>query len=282
VTVNWLHIFNDLFDIIDSDGEAYFSGARFIEAVQTVDPTFPDYDRYVSERTARGESTRRKDYYYEILMELDEADRVRLLNAIVGQVAHLFPDRALEIQETLGAAPAAAPAPARAEPPEPPEAAKAPAKAAPKAPPKGRGKAAAPPARPQAGAKAGAWSAARLAKSLGDLDAVIEAGDFPGAVALGHACLEGFLRAFVKARVPGRTGPDDLVALAGAVRAALRDRDDAYPDEALDLLVHVAELVDRADKRSSRSHFEDEAGRWLAVFIRDLIDAEVRLLLRFL
>ncbi len=70
--------------------------------------------------------------------------------------------------------------------------------------------------------------------------------------------------------------------LSRAVRGHLRNTVDQYPDEALNMLNHVAHTVDRARNRFSESHFDQEAGRWLAVFVRDLVNAEIRLLLEFM
>jgi hypothetical protein len=62
----------------------------------------------------------------------------------------------------------------------------------------------------------------------------------------------------------------------------LRDSIDRYPDEALAMLTHIAHMIDRTRNRFSESHFDEEADRWLAVFARDLVNSEIRLLLHFM
>lgn len=41
-------------------------------------------------------------------------------------------------------------------------------------------------------------------------------------------------------------------------------------------------MIDRTRNRFSESHFDEEADRWLAVFARDLVNSEIRLLLHFM
>jgi hypothetical protein len=45
---------------------------------------------------------------------------------------------------------------------------------------------------------------------------------------------------------------------------------------------HSAHAVDRARNRFSESHFGGEAGLWLATYMRDLVNTQIRLLLHFM
>ncbi len=56
----------------------------------------------------------------------------------------------------------------------------------------------------------------------------------------------------------------------------------SYPDEALGMVVQIAHTIDRARNGFSESHFDERAARWLAVFVRDLTNSTIRLLLHFL
>ena len=240
--VNWVRIFNRLFEIINSHGNAYFTGGRFISTVREVDPYFPEYSRYMADRGASGESTSRKDYFYDILLGFEESDRLRVLNAILDKVRDVFPDKVAAIQDEFG------------------------------------GVTAVPPAH----IDPDAWNAERLNRYLGEMDIRIGTGNYEGAVTLAYTCLEGFLKSFLKSRVPELCGPEELIDLSRAVRGRLRGTIRQYPDEVLSMLNHVAHTVDRARNRFSESHFEEQAGRWLAVFARDLVNAEIRLLLHFM
>ena len=78
MSINWARVFNRLFEIINSEGDSYFSGGRFISVVREIDPFFPDYSQYIEERRRVGESTRRKDYFYDIVLMFDEGHRIHL------------------------------------------------------------------------------------------------------------------------------------------------------------------------------------------------------------
>lgn len=83
---SWVVLFNRLFEIIDQRGECYFSGPRFISKVREIDPYFPDYHQYISDRNKTGKSTSRKSYFYDILLSFEDEGKVRLLNAILKEV----------------------------------------------------------------------------------------------------------------------------------------------------------------------------------------------------
>ena len=44
----------------------------------------------------------------------------------------------------------------------------------------------------------------------------------------------------------------------------------------------ISHLVDRARNKFSESHFEGEAAKWLAMFVHDLVNSQIRLLLHFM
>ncbi len=240
--VNWGRIFNMLFEIINSDGEAYFSGSRFISKVREVDPYFPDYSLYIPERKAKGKSTSRKDFFYDILLSFKEPERLRILHGILDDVRDHFPDQVTAIKDALGGVSSV----------------------------------------PSAKVDPDAWNADRLNDYLREMDVRIGLGNHEGSITLAYTCLEGFLKAFVKKRIPNFTGKEEIISLSREVKSYLRDTLEQYPDEALQMLNHIAHTVDRARNRFSESHFDEQAGRWLAVFVRDLVNSEIRLLLNFI
>ena len=71
-SVNWARVFNRLLPLINKQGEAYYSGPRFLEAVREVDPFFLSYQQLMDERNKQGKSTSRKDYFYDILLSFSE------------------------------------------------------------------------------------------------------------------------------------------------------------------------------------------------------------------
>jgi hypothetical protein len=126
------------------------------------------------------------------------------------------------------------------------------------------------------------WNAERLARMLENIDQALTSSNYERAVALTYTCLEGFLKAFVRRHVPHEANEDEIIRLSRLVRNYLRQMRDDYPEEALTMLNHIAHTVDRSRNQFSEAHFGEEAARWLAVLLRDLVNSEVRMLLHFL
>ena len=127
-----------------------------------------------------------------------------------------------------------------------------------------------------------AWGADRLNGYLSDIDGSIAVAQYERAVGLAYTCLEGFYGAFYREKHPGQTPPHEILALSRAVRDWLRSAISEYPDEALNLTSQISHAVDRARNRFSEAHFAGEAGRWLAIYARDLVNTQIRLLLHFM
>lgn len=81
--------------------------------------------------------------------------------------------------------------------------------------------------------------------------------------------------------IPEHANETEIIALAKCIKRYLSDTIASYPDEALSMVMHVSHTVDRARNRFSEAHFEEEATRWLAVYVRDLVNTQIRLLLHF-
>jgi hypothetical protein len=243
MAANWVTVFNRLFEIINQKGTpSYFSGPRFIDKVREIDQYFPQYRQYIDERHRTGKSTSRKGYFYDILLGFDEDVRMRLLQSILSDVESDNPEMVAELRGLLG------------------------------------GKAYA----PRAIVPADAWSAERLNDYLNQIDASIGSGNYERAISLSYSTLEGAYKAFVRKNVPEKTGLNEILGLSKEIKRYLSGTLTAYPDEVLSMVNHISHTVDRARNKFSESHFESEAARWLAVYIRDLVNTQVRLLLHFL
>ena len=66
------------------------------------------------------------------------------------------------------------------------------------------------------------------------------------------------------------------------IKAYFKNRLESYPDEVLNMINQISHFVDRTRNRFSESHFDNEAANWLALFIRDLVNTQIRLLLHFI
>jgi hypothetical protein len=239
--VNWRAVFNRLWVIINAAGPGYFSGPRFLDKVREFDLDTPTYAEFLALRNEACRSTSRKDYFYDVLMDLNEQSRVRVVNSIIDEVGNTNADMAAQIRDLLGGAAAV----------------------------------------PNAVVPAEAWNADRLNEHLATIDAAIGAGTYDRAVTLCYTCLEGFYKAFSRAKNNGEEPSNELIDLAKWIRNHLRAELAEYPDEVMAQITTTAHVIDRARNRFSEAHFQGEAARWLAVYIRDLLNTQIRLLLHF-
>jgi hypothetical protein len=222
--------------------KCYFSGSAFISCVREIDPYFPGYHQYIDERRRLGKSTSRKDFFYDILFGFEEQARVRLLNVILDKIKDCAPEKVSGIRSELGDM-AAVPRPVIHEE---------------------------------------AWSADRLNEFLEAIDSSISSNNYDRAVTLAYSCLEGFLKAFVKQNIPTIKSPKEIIDLSKVVRQYFKEEIKGCPDETINMIKHICHTVDKARNRFSEAHFDKRAARWLAIFIRDLVNSEIRLLLHFM
>jgi hypothetical protein len=241
--INWVRIFNQLFELINQEGPGYFSGGRYISKVrEVIDPYFPDYQQYINSRKQSGRSTSRKDYYYDILMKFGIDERISLLNSIMDDIKDFFPDQIAQIKNGLFDQSGV----------------------------------------PKPKLEKETWNSERLNKYLQEIDSRISAKQYDGAVTLVYTSFEGFLKAFIKKKVPDYNDKWEIIALSKAIRIFLKDTVVSYPDEALQMLNHIAHTIDKSRNKFSESHFDEKAQLWLAIFVRDLLNTEIRLLLHFM
>jgi len=127
-----------------------------------------------------------------------------------------------------------------------------------------------------------AWGADRLNGCLRQIDDAIAEGNYERAVTLSYTSLEGFLGAFVRAKEKRESYPTEIIDLAKYVKAYLKRANKEYPDEVLNGITQAAFAVDKARNKFSESHFANKAALWLAIYVRDLVNTQIRLLLHFM
>ena len=237
----WVRAFNRLLPQLDEQGPTYFSGPRFINLIREVDADHPNYGQYLDLRRSRGQSTSRKDFFYDILRDLPESARFRAMHLLVDAIEEHVPDRAAEVRAVLAGSIA----------------------------------------DPNARVADAAWNSERLNRVLTKVDASISVGEYERAVTLSYQALEGYYKAFVHHRVPELAGVDEIIALSREIKNYISTSNPGYPPEILNMIGHVSHAVDRARNRFSEAHFDQEAANWLAVYLRDLVNTQMRLLLHF-
>lgn len=242
--IKWTSVYKRLQTLLDKPGDSYFSGPRFIRAMQDFNPELSDYYVYVEERRRDGKSTTRRHFFTDILENLEEGSRVRAVSALLDELGRVDGNAksVSEIRKQLGGGTLA---PTATIPPE-------------------------------------AWNSERLNDYLGQIDGSIVSSDYARAVTLSYTCLEGFLGAFVRAKEKRESYPNEIIALSKDVKDLLKRTMKEYPDEVLNGITNAAYAVDRSRNRFSESHFGNEAGSWLATYVRDLVNTQIRLLLHFM
>ena len=100
--INWTGVYNRLWRLIDAKGNCYFSGPRFLNIIREVNLDLPSYNQLIDERRVAGKSTTRRDYFYDVLMELDEPTRWRAVNLVLNEVEDDAPDHVTEIRALMG------------------------------------------------------------------------------------------------------------------------------------------------------------------------------------
>jgi hypothetical protein len=242
--IKWNVVFKRLMTLMDQPGDGYFKGSRFITSVQQFNEDLPNYSQYIQERGEHGKSTTRSVFYRDILMDLDEGTRVRAVSAILDELQFVDGNAVAvsEIRTLLGGGTIA---PNATIPPE-------------------------------------AWNASRLNEQLAQIDGAIACGENERAVTLSYSSLEGFYGAFVRAKEKRDSYPHEIIALSREVKDYLKSVIKQYPDEVLNGITQSAHAVDKARNKFSESHFANEAGAWLAIYVRDLVNTQIRLLLHFM
>jgi hypothetical protein len=245
--VNWVAVYNRLFRIIDgTDAQAdgrYYSGPRFIELVQECGYDCSNYGDFIRGRGEYDMSTSRRDYFKDLFLAMKEPQRRTLVLHIVRECEGLKKSQCDEIRSLLGGGTLA----------------------------------------PQASVPVTAWNGDRLNEYLRDMDEAIATKKYELTITLAYTCMEGFFKAFMSVNMPFDDPPRDIIDLAKEVKWWLKhEHGDTYPDEVINLVTQSAHALNRTRDGFSASHFGEEAELWLATYMRDLVNTQIRLLLHFM
>lgn len=246
--MNWIQIYNRLFELINIQGETYFGGTRFLNIIREVNYNVPSYSNYIDQRRAENKSTSRRDYYFDLLMEQPENERIQVVNSILGVIGHLEPERVLAIRDLI----------------EPDNQLQV----------------------SQAVIPADLWNAERLIEYLDRIDNAINAGDYELALTLAYTCLEGFYKSFIREKIPDQIHLNELTPMAVQVRNYIKNELDSnsvdYPEQVIVLISTITNAVANARNNFSDSHSGSRAEKWTAIYIRDNVNSIVRLILNFI
>lgn len=223
---------------------AYYSGPRFLGVLRQFNEDVPNYREFLEMRNAQGKSTTRAYFFKDLIMELDEGTRARAVYTFLDEIETVegMAEPVSEIRKLLGGGTLA----------------------------------------PHASVPAATWNADRLNSYLDQIDAAIAQPNYERAVGLSYTCLEGFLGAFIRSKEKRETYPNEIIELSKEVKAYLKNHLAEFPDEVMNGVTQAAYAVDRSRNRFSEAHFAGEAASWLATYVRDLVNTQIRLLLHFM
>lgn len=246
--MNWIIIFNRLFEIINTEGETYYSGAKFLDTVRSVNYSTLTYSQFIQLRQDENKSTSRRDYYNDILMEQTEEDRITIVNLILDDVQSNATVKANELRQIIN------------------------------------------PTQTvhtfQAEIPSNIWNSERLSEYLDRIDESINIRNYDNTLTLAYTCLEGFYKSFIREKIPTQIYLNEVTPMAVAIRnhimTELNTNNIAYPELTVRLISTVTNAICNARNSFSDSHSGNRAEKWLAIYLRDNVNAIVRLILNFI
>ena len=245
--INWIAAFNRLFLLMDKNGEpTYCSGPTFLRTAQQVDPGVPSYEQLIPIRQRQGKSTSRKAFYWDVLQDLDDNQKLQLFRLFLDEYAPHAPNEVDAIRAIVF----------------------------------GSGHAV-----PTTIVPLDLWNSEKLNASLKDIDHAIDARQFNRATTLSYTCLEGLYKAYVRRHVPAKSETTDLIQLCKLVKDDIAEKlraRGAFPEQIVNAIPTLTNAVANSRNGFSESHFGDDSQMWLAMFARDMTNSIGRLLLHFL
>ena len=246
--MNWVAIFNRLFEIINTQGDTYYSGTRFLDTIREINYGVPNYQTYIQQRQEQRKSTSRRDYYFDLFMEQSEHNRRQISLTILDTVGQLQPERADRIRQLLGQIQQVQ--------------------------------------GPQAAIPQDLWNADRLTEYLEGMDNAITEENYAYTLTLAYTCLEGFYKSFIREKIPDQIALTELTPMAVQIRNFIKSQLNAnriaYPEPVLVLLSTVTNAVCNARNNFSDSHSGNRAEKWVAVYLRDNVNSIVKMTLNFI
>ncbi|MFZ3075185.1 MAG: hypothetical protein WA114_03295 [Psychrobacter glacincola] len=245
--MQWISAYSNLFNILNkTETPAYHSGSEFIKVVQSFDRGLPDYSLYIEERKRLNKSTSRKDFYWDILKDLEEPIRLEVFRAFIDIVEPHFPNEAQDLRAYLF----------------------------------GNGQPV-----PKAKIPNQQWSSEKLNLMLSKIDNAVDTSNYDYAMTLSYTCLEGLYKSYIHKHVPTSINVIDLIPLSKIVRDDINSKLSAngnYPAQMVTSISTLTSAIANSRNSFSDSHFDKEANKWLATYSRDLVNSIGRLLLHFL
>ncbi|RYH42941.1 MAG: hypothetical protein EON54_17500, partial [Alcaligenaceae bacterium] len=232
--------------LLDRQGPTYHGGPAFIRMAQQIDQNIPNYRQLLDQRAGQGQSTSRRDFYWDIFKALNDEQKLQFFRIFIAELEPHAKDEVQDIRAIVF----------------------------------GGGFAV-----PLAMVPLDSWNSAKLNNSLKDIDHAIDAQQFNRAVTLAYTCLEGLYKSYVRKHVVAKADLTDLIQLCRVVKDDIAQKLRArgpFPMEIVNAIPTLTNAVANSRNSFSESHFADDANKWLAIFARDMTNSIGRLLLHFI
>ena len=243
--MNWNNLFNRIYRLINPDDQSlttYFSGPRYISTIQEIDPDFPSYSAFIEERKKKNQSTSRKNFFRDIYNNFADSQKVELIQRICNELEGTIPTDIQEIRSILNEDSGV----------------------------------------PRIEIDPNIWNSSRLNSHLAAIDSSIIDINYNRAVNLSYSCLEGFYKAFIKQKISEKKDIVEITQMSREIREYIKNENPEFPTELYNLVNHVTHALDKIRNGFSEAHFGEDSQRWLASYLRDIVNSNIRLLLNFL
>lgn len=245
--INWIRAYNLLWILLDRSGSpTYHSGPSFLRMVQQINPSSYSYEQLIPLRQSQGLSTSRKSFYWDVIQELQDQQKLQLFRLFIEELEPYAKDEVSVIRDIVFGGGSAVPTTI---------------------------------------VPYDLWSSEKLNQSLRDMEHAIDAQQFNRATTLSYTCLEGLYKAYVRKHVIEKANLSDLMQLCKVVKDDISEKLKAqgpYPEQIVNALPTLTNAVANSRNSFSESHFSENSHRWLAIFARDMTNSVGRLLLHFI
>lgn len=245
--INWIKSYNRLFEIINqSDKDCYYSGSRFLDEIREINFSVPSYKVYIENRQSVQKSTSRKDFFYDLVMEQNEKDRIKLFKNILQKTKECAPEKTRELLSEIILSDID---------------------------------------KIKVSVPNNLWNSDRLTEYIEKMDTSITENNYGYTLTLAYTCLEGFYKTFlIEKNIELENDKINNLSkqVKEEIKKGLDDNNLKYPENILNLISTVTNAISNARNDFSDSHSGNKAEKWLATYARDNVNSIIKLLLNFL
>ncbi|MCK5461289.1 hypothetical protein KAI58_04870 [Candidatus Gracilibacteria bacterium] len=243
--MSFLTSYTLLFELLN-DEKTYYSGSDFLKVLKSVYSGIPSYTQLIKYRRKKGLSTSRKDYYYDVLLEMPEKERFKAISEFLDilelkkpkEVQHIREKMNIQTKIQSGVAPIEIDNVFHFED--------------------------------------------KLQNILEKIDKAMSDKDGNQVLTLSYTFLEGIFSEFLTKKNIDFSSKDDLLKLAKKTKNHIKTIAPNLPDQTLNLISTITNTIAHARNNFSDSHFANDADFYFADFIRDQLNSISKFIIKFI